>query len=247
MPSQRVHLAPANTASFVVRPLLMLYRCIPITAGSLVFGALADEIEVCWDSCCCACLPVRLDARTVPRVRKQPLWSVARLIRDLPISFVIAFLFHLVPSNAWGAEVSLGSPQHHQMMGIVWFGGWPVFFILLQLLRPWGLHLPATPAGCGCTGTFIPFASPTHARAVAEWWAAAVAKNRTVNASLPPLPRARLTACDATNIVAGLLVAAALVVNALVTAAAVNDCMSRGCCFDNATSLESCRATGFPS
>jgi hypothetical protein len=167
------------------------------------------------------------------------------LLRDLPIAFLAAFLFHLVPSIIWGAEVSLGSPANHQLVGVVWFAGWPVWFLVLQLLRPWGLHCPYTPDGLGCTGTFIPFASHAHAKAVAEWWAAA-ARKHGASQEPPPLPLARCARRDVACTLVGLAVVIALVVNALVTAAAVQSSVNRGCCLDNATTLESCRATGYP-
>lgn len=229
------------------KPVLLLYRCIPIQRGSLVFRTAASSMEVRWASCCCPCAALRIELEAVPKVGRQPLCSWARLLRDAPISFLAAFLFHLIPSIIWGAEKSLGSPGNHQLMGIVWFAGWPVWFLLLQLLRPWGLHCSGTSDGLGCTGVFIPFASHSHAKAVADWWTQAAAKSRAGLPGLAPPPRSKSSPAEIACMVIGLAVVLGLIGNALGTAAAIQSCMGRGCCFDNATTLDSCSATGYPS
>jgi len=229
----------------VARPFLFLYRCIPVQRGSLKLDIVDSSMHIRWEMCCCSCASVRIELEAVPKLSRQPICSWFRLIRDLPIAFLAAFLFHLIPSIIWGAEVSLGSPANHQLMGVVWFVGWPVWFLLFQLLRPWGLYCPGTPDGLGCTGTFIPFASHAHAKAVVEWWAAAADKNGA-SQSPPPLPPAEFAPRDVACTVVGLAVVIALVANALATAVVIQSCMSRGCCFDNATTLDSCRNTGYP-
>ena len=72
--------------------------------------------------------------KTIFRPGKQPVnchQSLSLWVRDIFASFLMAFLFHLIPSIIWGAENSLGTPSNHQMMGAVWFLGWPIFGCLL--------------------------------------------------------------------------------------------------------------------
>ena len=144
---------------------------------------------------------------------------------------MLAFLFHLVPSIIWGAENSLGSSRNHQLMGVVWFGGWPCWWVFLQLLRPWGLLVRDSNVK-----VHIPLASWDEARAVAEWWG-----EGKIGPPPPPAPT-----IDAWLVV-GLSALLALLANALYTGAEVVACMDRGCCKDDASTLASCRATGYPN
>eukprot|EP00967_Tisochrysis_lutea_P051717 scaffold63935_cov39-Tisochrysis_lutea.AAC.1 len=211
-----LEVGPQPAAHQAAHPLLLLYRCIPIQRGSLSFQRIGSVLEVQWEACCCSCAPIRIRLEDVPKVCRQPLCSWMRLLRDVPISFLAAFLFHLIPSLIWGAEVSLGSPSNHQTMGVVWFAGWPIWFIIFQLLRPWGLHCPGTVDRVSCTGTFIPFASYYQAKAVAEWWAKAAAEIHTLEHP-PSIPRVRFPPQDIACTAVGLAVVLALIANGVAT------------------------------
>ena len=120
----------------------------------------SKEATVRWTSvygcCCCRCCvgergsatvcateDVALDDRNV-RVRGPSLCAcpgnTAGLVfgfylATTAMAFLLAFMFHLVPSVAIGVEVVLGSALAHQQLGVVWFAGWPVFIILLIGLK----------------------------------------------------------------------------------------------------------------
>jgi len=224
-----------------VRTIHQLWRCVP--CGTEVLEFFQDECEwwVDWRSqnCCWLCCgPRRLRlAACAAQVGKQPLCNTARLIRDGACSFVVALLFHLIPAIIWGAERSLGSSQNHQLLGLVWFGGWPVWFVVLQLLRPWGLHVRRGECGChnDCTALFIPFQSYSHAHAVAAFWSAP-------SETQPP---AATRLCDPWMCV-GLCIWTGLWANAIFTGIRVIECSNRGCCKDDASTLDACVATGYP-
>ena len=50
--------------------------------------------------------------------------SAGRAGKAIFYSFLLAFMFHLIVSVAFGVERSLGSPENHRLMGGVWFLGW---------------------------------------------------------------------------------------------------------------------------
>ena len=226
-----------------IRSPFVLWRCVPCGFVDLTFrtdenGApihVSCHTAVC---CWCCCEPQQLSLDSTVAVAKQPLCNGWRLLRDTGASFVLAFLFHLIPSVLWGAARSLGSPRNHALMGVVWFAGWPVFFAILQLLRPWGLQLSPRAA----SARFVPFQSRAHAAAVAAWWMS----RRDGKAGVAAQPPTRWTMCNAW-LVLGLLLWAVLWANALYTGVEVAACSGRGCCRDNATTLECCVATGYPN
>ena len=260
----------------VVRTPLWIYRCIPGGFSKISFDPTTLQVSVggvvcCFspDLCTSTVPTVTFDSDII--VRKQACCealvrgvlrllvctpseefacceALVRLARDLAGSFVLAFLVHLVPSIIWGAEVSLGSPSNHQLMGVVWFLGWPVWFVLLQLLRPDGLSLRrrvsediALKFDDNPRPIFVPFGSRAHAEAVKAWW-----EGWQQNRSDPPPPPPPTRCCGWPQAV-GLLLLSALVGNALATASIVTACIERGCCLDDEATLASCRATGFPN
>ena len=135
-----------------VRTLLMMWRCVPLGVEALRVLPPASAAPRRTGVCCTSTTALSIQSSTVC---KQPLCSMWRLLRDAAASFVLAFFFHLVPSIAWGAERSLGSPSNHALMGIVWFLGWPVWFVIVQALRPWGLRVE----GGARRTVFVPFQS----------------------------------------------------------------------------------------
>ena len=255
----------------VVRTPLWIYRCIPGGFSKISFDPTTLQVSVGGVVCrfspdlCTSTVPtVTFDSDII--VRKQACCealvresiaamicqcegfacceALVRLARDLAGSFVLAFLVHLVPSIIWGAEVSLGSPSNHQLMGVVWFLGWPVWFVLLQLLRPDGLSLRRRVAAVKFDDNprpiFVPFGSRAHAEAVKAWW-----EGWQQNRSDPPPPPPP-TRCGWPQAV-GLLLLSGLVGDALATGSIVTACIERGCCLDDEATLASCRATGFPN
>lgn len=83
----------------------------------------------------------------------------------------------------------------------------------------------------------MPFHSYSHAQAVVEWHATAAV------GSTPP---ARAPLVDAWMVV-GLLVWLGLIVNGIYTGTEVVACMDRGCCRDDADTLDCFVATGYPN
>ena len=122
----------------VVWAAFLIWRCVPCGYDRLTFTAGGEVLLRRACGCCCDERPLPPQPQQL-EVRKQPLCSAARLLRDAGLAFVLSFLFHLVVSIVWGAARSLGSAENHQLMGAVWFGGWPAWFVAVQLLRPWGL------------------------------------------------------------------------------------------------------------
>ena len=254
----------ATEKPIVVRTPLWIYRCIFGGFSKISFDPTTLQVSVGGVVCrfspdpCTATVPtVTFDSEIL--VRKQACCgcccaefacceALVRLARDLAGSFVLAFLVHLVPSIIWGAEVSLGSPSNHQLMGVVWFLGWPVWFVLLQLLRPDGLSLRrrvsediALKFDDNPRPIFVPFGSRAHAEAVKAWW-----EGWQQNRSDPPPPPPPWRCCGWPQAV-GLLLLSLLVGNALATGSIVTACIERGCCLDDEATLASCRATGFPN
>jgi len=92
--------------------------------------------------CCCIkeTKTVKLDAALASTATlDRETYTVGLFFRDLGGSFHYAFMFHLVVSVIWGVERSLGSPENHAQMGLVWFGGWLVWMGIAVLLRPGGI------------------------------------------------------------------------------------------------------------
>mmetsp|Transcript_10995 Transcript_10995/g.23492 ORF Transcript_10995/g.23492 Transcript_10995/m.23492 type:complete len:291 (-) Transcript_10995:198-1070(-) len=241
-------LSASPTENFEVFTTFLVWRCIPSGLQRLTFQLVADgsctNLLYTDASCCCCCCAIKtqIPRGTAPVVRKQAFWNWPRLLRDAPLSFLLAFLIHLVPSIIWGAEESLGSPENHALMGVVWFGLWPVWYILLQLLRPWGISLDLTCCACEAWGgIFVPFASYKHATEVCAYWRKAYTQ-RDPSVERPP-SRARL--CDAFMLI-GILVLAGLLANAIYTGVEVLACSDRGCCADDKSTLDNCTATGYP-
>ena len=87
--------------------------------------------------CCKSTTKSKFDPNKITDISREP-YSILAGIRDFFTSFVFAFLFHLVPSMIWGPVHVLGTPENHQAMGAVWFGGWVVWFILAVFMRPRG-------------------------------------------------------------------------------------------------------------
>ena len=217
----------------------LLWRCLPCGTETLSFRADGTLVRHSRTCCYCCCGPSVRD-RAQLRVGYQPFCDAPRLLRDVLVSFLVAFLFHLIPSILWGAEASLGSPDNHRLMGAVWFGGWPIWFLVLSALRTPGLHLDAR-AGC-CSAGFVPFHSYAHAEAVAAWHASARADPRVKPAPVPsPVPVIDVW------LLAGLAAWAVLLGNAIYVAAEVAACMDRGCCRDDAATLDCCVASGYPN
>ena len=224
----------------------LLWRCLPCGTEMLTFRA-DGTIERCSRACCFCCCGPTVIGQPQLRAGYQPFCNAPRLLRDVLVSFLVAFLFHLIPSILWGAEESLGSPDNHRLMGAVWFGGWPMWFLVLSALRTPGLHLDANP-GC-CSAGFVPMHSYAHAEAVAAWRASHAWRLNRLGADpvvkLAPAP-APAPLFDAWML-AGLVVWAVLVGNAIYVAAKVLSCHDRGCCRDDAATLDCCVATGYPN
>ena len=214
-----------------VRTYHLLWRCLLCSVETLSFcdSRIIWESRCCW---CCCTLPVIRENVDELRAGYQPFLNAARLLRDAAVSFIVALLFHLIPSIIWGAEESLGSAHNHQLMGAVWFGGWPFWFLVMSALRPPGLHLSS-----GYCSTFVPFNSLAHAQAVAAWRHSAPAR---------PKPTASVPLCDAW-MVAGLIVWLVLIGNGIFTGAEVMACIGRGCCKDDSNTIDCCVATGYPN
>ena len=174
------------------------------------------------------------------RVSRQPACTGQALsvASNVFWSFILAFLTHLVPSIIWGAASSLGSPRNHGRMGIVWFSLWPVYCAIMVLARPRGL-IVTDDAG---RDHFVQMTLATGdlAERVAAFWMQPhhLGKGETGTVQMPRMWRPVT--------VVGTLVFIALLANAFYTGAAVVACMGRGCCRDNATTLPSCVATGYP-
>ncbi len=223
-----------------VRTYYMYCRTIPIGIERLVFRA---DGSAGWNRTCCGCVVLALPSGVVMKVSKQRLlhW---RLLLDAFASFILAFLVHLIPSHILGLAWVLGSPQNHALLGIPWFGGWPVCFILTVLLRPWGLSLTHSVDGSSCG--WVPFASRGHAVRVAAAHAeCAVARQSGEREA----GGGWLPAAPAWNggFVTGMLVLLGLIAHAVVCGVLIVDCVGRGCCRDDAATLESCVATGYPT
>jgi len=236
--------APPNAPICFVHTHLLIWRCFPASFEKLTFEL--DEQQciarVLHRSGITGIYCPREIRDATPILKRQPFFCWARLVRDGGISFLFALLFHLVPSIIWGAENSLGSPWNHALMGVVWFGGWPLWFVFAQLLRPWGIAFSPGCTDCtGCESVFVPFASYAHAQQVQVWWASAMRDGKAT--TRPPVR----TRCCNTLMAIGLLIWAALIANAIYTGVQVLECVDRGCCADDKSTLDSCVATGYPN
>lgn len=187
---------------------------------------------------------------------KQParcsLW-----VRDILASFVMAFLFHLIPSIIWGAERSLGTPTNHQTMGAVWFLGWPLFGCLLlgATFQKKGIIIEELHSE-----DLIPrrhFVQLTHfkgdlhkhvSRATERHLGLASEEQSHENAirGLLELHGGGISKWRAAT-VGGCLFWIILWVNGVVTGIVVQNCMASGCCLDNETTYDSCTTTGEPN
>jgi len=173
----------------------------------------------------------QLNLRPAPTVAKAKI-TCCTILRDVLLSFVFAFLFHLIPSLIWGVETSLGSASNHQRMGAVWFGGWAIWCPLFIIgLRPWGLHHE---------GNFIQIPTKSDAERAAERWTSIIDSPDV----LPTLQKQRLV--QPAQIV-GSFVFAFLIIWGLVTMSMVQACNDRGCCKDDSSTLDFCVKTGYPS
>jgi hypothetical protein len=162
-----------------VRSYHLLWRCVPFGVEVCTFK---DSLITRSSSCCWCCCARRTNFEGADMsAGYQPFCNAARLLRDTAASFVLALLFHFseslphqaqlrlriylnrhvcsqsprsygVPSVPLGAERSLGSPHNHQIMGAVWFGGWPVWFVILGLLRSPMVYI-SVPLSCHSTHT----------------------------------------------------------------------------------------------
>lgn len=219
----------------------LLYRFLPTGSCTLVFGHgnNTNEIQVQCSSCLCQG-DRRVASAESLQVRRQSVCHCWRLTRDAILSFVLAFLFHLLPSIVWGAENSLGSPSNHQLMGVVWFLGWPIWFAVMQVIwRPWGIQINTTSDKGSSSSLFVPFDSWQHATDVVDWW-----QNKKNNGDPVP-PRPRSLVADPWFLF-GWIFSLILVINMFVTGVLVVQCNERGCCKDDETTLECCVETGYP-
>lgn len=259
-----------DITSYSLTSLDLLYSFIPVGCYKLRFefsqeGSNCDEerdevgskspiIMICEHGClgqrCCR-KSMELDWESLSAsVEKKPYICCSwRILRDGINSFVFAFLFHLVPSVIWGPENALGSSANHQKMGVVWFGSWPVIFILLQYLRPQGIHFCGnTPRHGPRKKYFLPFPSKKYATDVKTWIETSkqlIQQDGNTTSTIPSLPKK--SHWSNVPMIVGLTFLLFLIVNMFVTMKLVQDCTSRGCCKDNEDTLMSCRETGYPS
>lgn len=194
-----------------------------------------EDGSVVWKStaCCCCKSTGQLSLAPVPLVQKESI-TCYTVLRDLFLSFVFAFLFHLIPSLIWTPEASLGSPDNHQKMGMVWFGGWILlwFPLFIFVFRPWGVKC--------ASGDFIQMPTYEDAVTTVERWGMCVDSPGT----MPSFKKPRF--CKRPHLI-GSFVLAVMLVWGLVTMSLVQECNGRGCCKDDASTLDACVATGYPS
>ena len=269
-----------TTAMMSVHTNLLLYRFCPIGSYTIDFDLHNTQMAHISGSDCCFCccstdasVPMNLTTTTL-QVQRQYLWNWWRLLRDAGLAFVAAFLFHLVPAIIWGAEQSLGSPSNHQLMGAVWFIGWPIWFFIFQcFLRPWGIRIESSSSSNGIgavaaaaastTAVFVPFASWKHATDIVIWWEKYNNRNQQekeitqseqqqvsssqlpTNIYVEALPEKPKLICGIYFVV-GWIFFLFLIVNMFVTGYLVAECNSQGCCKDDETTLDCCVETGYP-
>ncbi|CAB9528379.1 expressed unknown protein [Seminavis robusta] len=236
--------APSDDDERILHTNLLLYRFLPVGSFTVTFDTTGNEKMAHISASCCGCCAgteqsVPMNDDTTLQVLQQPLCHCGRLVRDAGLAFVLAFLFHLIPSIIWGAEESLGSSSNHQLMGAVWFGGWPIWFIIMQFLRPWGIQIQTKNNDDNAT-IFVPFASWKHATEVVACW-----EKSKYETPMPPMPEKPSLFHDLQFIV-GWIFFLVLIINMFVTGALVTDCNSRGCCKDDEDTLDCCVETGYP-
>lgn len=225
-----------NRPNNTINTYRMLYRFLPTGSCTLEFGHDNENlIHLRYSSCGCQ-VDQTVSAVQSLQVCRQPVCHCLRLTRDAVLSFVVAFLFHLLPSIVWGAEESLGSSSNHQLMGAVWFLGWPIWFAVMQVLwRPWGIQITTAAKG----DWFVPFDSWQHVTDVVAWWPT----NKSSNEPVPARPRPLMF--DPWFLF-GWLFSLVLVTNMFVTGVLVFQCNERGCCKDDESTLDCCVETGYP-
>eukprot|EP00947_MAST-08B_sp_MAST-8B-sp1_P001455 g1455.t1 len=114
-----------------------------VRVGKLPDGTGRILFEEIYGCCCCPCcrgdqgeIHCSEDHVRVTRASICGCPATASFhVLSVFFAFLLAFLFHLIPSVIVGVEIVLGSPEMHQQLGVVWFGGWPVFIVILILTR----------------------------------------------------------------------------------------------------------------
>lgn len=215
-------------------------------------------VDVCGIRCCKKTINLDLKSLSM-KVRRKPFYrdgSIAfccfHVIRDGLLSFLLAFLFHLVPSVIWGPENALGSSRNHAAMGIVWFGSWPVIACCLQCLRPYGIQFEGYNKFRKKKYTsFVSYPSKQYALEIQKWittvkeeYILTQTTNHNTVVHVPPLPQ--LNPWDHLPFLIRFTFFIGLITNMFVTLYLVQQCINRGCCKDDENTLTSCRDTGYP-
>jgi len=91
----------------------------------------------CSPATCCMGKELRIRSPHVVSVSEQklPFCQIWKFLIAFSLSFVYALLLHLVVASYVGVEVSLGSVEMHQKLGMVWFGQWPFYLLFFILIR----------------------------------------------------------------------------------------------------------------
>ena len=197
-----------------------LYNSIPCGSDTLVFDR--ETGRVAWTSRRCGCCnsQTELGEDTVKSARlcREPA-TCARVTRDGILSFIFGGFFHFFPAVLYGPEKALGTESEHRSWGIVWFGLFPIWWLLFWYLRPWGLQ---------CGEHFVPLATRTLAGETRSMW---LRETTQPPAKVPALRPAT---------VLGTSIAVFLVLWGFYTADLISKCNDMGCCLDDEKTLDEC-------
>ena len=241
-----------------------LWGHIPLGYDDLTFGS----GHVTWRRrrYCCGGQGERRFARDnttkVRASKRPPCLNPLLIIRDVFLSFVTAFLFHLIPSIIWGAEESLGTPENHQSMGSVWLWGWPVFGCLFlgATLNVRGVLVEQAGRANPCFISLTHFTGDLAVRVAHTFTehpklgVAASADDLEISTTSANTGSVQFLGTSDGGLstwraptIAGVLFWSVLWINGIVTAVLVQTCMARGCCLDDATTYVNCTTTGLPN
>ncbi len=219
----------------------LYWRCFPVGIDHINFIQYENETQITWKKKRCFCCKKNIEIcdkhdnkeeEIHKKIIKRPC-TIQSTIIEFFLSFIFAFLVHLVPSIIWGAENSLGSSSNHAKMGIIWFGLWPIWWILFIYLRPYGLQVNPE--------TFIPISSPKKIL---------LKEKDDDDQSIDPLikneNKKKYSLWTWKSILAFFLFLF-LLINCIVTLILVSECLDRGCCKDDEDTLLNCTTTGYPN
>ena len=134
-----------------------------------------------------------------------------------------------------GCRAISGKSRESRGYGICGFLGWPMWFALMTFARPAGLRVRYKSQSGVDRQHFIQLGvySSQLAKNLEQAW--------KLGKTYPKMPRTWRW-----STVIGTLIWIGLLVNMFYTGVMVMECSNRGCCVDNATTLDSCVATGYP-